>query len=335
MGLDWLQAVFSEIWTILAGPKTRLWPLYIGLTILICLFLYRRRGIEQGFFEWLMPKSIYFHASHIVDLKIFAVNRAFAALGLFNLVFFGAYVADFVSGALGPGLGLAPLSPFLISLLLLVVSDFGTYWVHRVHHESRIFWPFHSLHHSAEVMTPITVFRKHPVYDLISTMVKGLFIGCLQGIFLAVFSQDPNLMTIVGVNAGYFLFNMAGSNLRHTHVWLSFGRLIEHVIISPAQHQIHHSLAPEHHNKNYGEVLAIWDWMFGSLYVPEREEVLEFGLGDAEGNRIRQRHDSLTNALVVPMRDSWRQVRKRLGLSPKPAPRAEDVAPAQDVTPAE
>ncbi len=319
----------------MAGPGTRLWPFYIVLTLFLCLFLYRSRRVEGGFVAWLMPKSVYFHASHIVDLKVFAVNRAFSALGVFNLVFFGAYVADFVAGALGPGLGLAPLNPILITLLLLMVSDFGTYWVHRVHHESRIFWPFHSLHHSAEVMTPITVFRKHPVYDLISTMVKGLFIGTLQGIFLAVFSQDPTFVTIVGVNAGYFLFNMAGSNLRHSHIWLSFGRVVEHVIISPAQHQIHHSLAPEHHNKNYGEVLAIWDWMFGTLYVPEREEVLEFGLGDAEGNRIRQRHDSLTAALVVPVRDSWRQIRKRLGLSPKPAQQGEHVAPVQDVTPAE
>ena len=333
MGLDWLQAVAAEIWTFLAGPGTRLWPVYIVLTGLLCLFLYRCRRIEGGFFAWLMPKSVYFHASHIVDLKIFAVNRAFAALGVFNLVFFGAYVADGVSGALGPGLGLAPLNPILITLLLLMVSDFGIYWVHRVHHESRIFWPFHSLHHSAEVMTPITVFRKHPVYDLISTMVKGVFIGCLQGVFLAVFSQDPAFVTIVGVNAGYFVFNMAGSNLRHTHIWLSFGRVIEHVVISPAQHQIHHSIAPKHHNKNYGEVLAIWDWMFGTLYVPEREEVLEFGLGDAEGNRIRQRHDSLTAALVVPVRDSWRQLRKRLGVVPARS-RPEAAAP-NDITPAE
>jgi sterol desaturase/sphingolipid hydroxylase (fatty acid hydroxylase superfamily) len=325
MDLSTIIDVISEAITVLVGPTTRLWPVYLIFTLLICFAIFRARRIEGSFLGWLLPRSIYFHASHILDLKVFLVNRAIAGLGLMNVVFFGALVAQWVGGLFGGGLGLSPLHPLLISALLLVVSDFGTYWVHRIHHENRIIWPFHSLHHSAEVMTPITVYRKHPVYDVFSTLVKGVFIGVLQGVFIGLFSEGVSLFTLIGINAGYVIFNIAGSNLRHTHVWLSYGRVIEHILISPAQHQIHHSIASEHHNKNYGEVLAIWDWVFGTLYIPKKRVELQFGLADSKGNRLQQRHDTLTAAMVVPMKDSWEQVKKRLRRR----------APRSGVTPAE
>jgi sterol desaturase/sphingolipid hydroxylase (fatty acid hydroxylase superfamily) len=49
--------------------------------------------------------------------------------------------------------------------------------------------------------------------------------------------------------------------------------------MSPAHHQIHHSRNPAHFNKNLGSCLAVWDWMFGTLYIPAAEnERLEFGV---------------------------------------------------------
>lgn len=238
------------------------------------------------------------------------INRFAAAAGLFSIVAFSSIIAKKISDSFFLDTGIGFFHPAVIAMLLLVVSDFSTYWVHRAHHESRIIWPFHSLHHSAEVMTPITVYRKHPVYDLISSFVRGVLIGTLQGVFLVAFEQSPSFITIAGTNMFYVIFNITGSNLRHSHIWLSFGPILEHVLISPAQHQIHHSLNPKHHNKNYGEVLAIWDWMFGTLYVPHKQELIEYGLADNDGKRIPQRHDSLTAALVVPLVDSYHQFSK-------------------------
>lgn len=309
--------VLTNLSSTVTSANSRLWPLYLLTTLLIAYGVYRAQRHEGSFLKWLFPKAIYFHPSHIVDLKVFVLNRLFTALGVFGLVFFGAHVASFVVEALGPSRTIAPFAPWVIALMILVVNDFAVYWVHRIHHESRIFWPFHSLHHSAEVMTPITVFRKHPVYDLVSSLIKGLLIGTLQGLCLWSFGQMPSYAMLVGVNAAYVLFNMAGSNLRHTHVWLSFGPVLEHIFISPAQHQVHHSIDPKHHNKNYGEVLAIWDWMFGTLYVPQTRETIAFGLGNAKGERLKQRHDSLRNAMVVPLKDAWKQLRKALGFSPR------------------
>ncbi len=101
--------------------------------------------------------------------------------------------------------------------------------------------------------------------------------------------------------------------MRHSHVWLSYGDLLEHLFISPAQHQIHHSRAVEHHGKNYGEVLAIWDWMFGTLYVPNGKEDLDFGLADTKGRPVSQPHETLRAALITPVQESFRAAAGRPG----------------------
>ena len=152
-------------------------------------------------------------------------------------------------------------------------------------------------------MTPVTVYRKHPVYDVFSTIIRTLLYGILQGLLMALFIGKVEFAVIAGTNAIYFLFNLFGSNLRHSHIWLSYGRVLEHVLISPAQHQIHHSMATRHWNKNYGEVFAIWDWMFGTLYVPRSYEEIRYGIEGLTGDA--QPHKTLKDALLLPMQESW------------------------------
>ena len=66
------------------------------------------------------------------------------------------------------------------------------------------------------------------------------------------------------------------------HVWLSYGPVLSRVFISPAQHQIHHSKAPQHFDKNFGFIFAFWDVWFGSLYVPRAKEHIDVGLPDRQ-----------------------------------------------------
>ena len=60
-------------------------------------------------------------------------------------------------------------------------------------------------------------------------------------------------------------------HLQHTQLWIPFTGWLGRVFMSPAHHQIHHSAIPAHFNKNMGSCLALWDWMFGTLYVPAAE----------------------------------------------------------------
>jgi sterol desaturase/sphingolipid hydroxylase (fatty acid hydroxylase superfamily) len=311
--MDPLQETVAALWNASFGTDSRLWPVYLLFTLLMAYGLFRLRRIEGTFLAWLVPRSVWTHASHVVDIKLFLLSRLLSVAGVFQVLAVATLLTQAVSGLFAPAVGpQAPPNPLLIAALLLIVGDFATYWVHRVHHELRILWPFHSVHHSAEVMTPITVYRKHPVYDLTKSVVHGLFLGVLQGVLVGLFPGGVSVAMLMGVNGGYFLFNMLGANFRHSHIRLGYGRFLEHVLISPAQHQIHHSIAPEHHNTNYGEVLALWDWMFGTLCLSSAQDHIEFGLGDAQGNRLAQRHYSLAAALTVPLLDSWKQLRKLL-----------------------
>ncbi|MFT7639489.1 MAG: sterol desaturase/sphingolipid hydroxylase (fatty acid hydroxylase superfamily) [Pirellulaceae bacterium] len=295
-----------------AGPATRLWPCYLLTMIGMCYLLYRRAKSVRSFFNWAFPAEIYFHKSHFVDIKLFFVSRILSLLGLFNTVAITVFVATsvmtLVGGQQAPD---ATLHPAWIAMLMVLANDFGVYWVHRVHHETRTLWPFHAVHHSAEVLTPVTVYRKHPLYDIFSSSTRGLVMGLLEGIMLGLFVGKVEFTTIAGINAGYALFNLLGSNFRHTHIWLSYGRVLEHILISPAQHQIHHSIDHKHYNTNYGEIFAIWDWMFGTLYIPAAREDLEFGLSDENGKRISQPHATLTQALIVPFQESLQSFRRR------------------------
>ena len=231
--------------------------------------------------------------------------------GIFGAVSLTTVVATTVVAGMGRGAEEATWHPALVAVLVALVNDFGVYWVHRWHHRVPTIWSFHAVHHSAEVLTPVTVYRKHPVYDVVSQLVRSLLIGLLQGLVLALLIGKVEMTVIAGTNVVYVLFNLAGSNLRHSHLWLRYGAVIEHVLISPAQHQIHHSRAVQHKDTNYGEIFAVWDWMFGTLYVPAGREALEFGLSDDTGAAIEQPHGSLTQALLIPFRDSWRAMSPR------------------------
>lgn len=292
------------------GLGIRLSPLYLVTMVVIAFIIYLHRNPSKPFFSWVFPKSIYFHKSHLTDIKLFILGRILAGFGLIGFVSIASLTAAWAMGLIGgEGPPEAVRHPILITILVVITSDFGVYWVHRFHHKWAVIWPFHSVHHSAEVLTPITVYRKHPIYDLFSRFFQSILIGLLQGLMLGLFVGKIEIAAILGTNIAYVAFHFLGSNLRHSHVWLSYGNFLEHIFISPAQHQIHHSIEPKHKDKNFGEILALWDWIFGSLYIPKTREKLTFGLPDDKGLVQPQPHSSLSKALWVPFIDSWAALR--------------------------
>ena len=169
----------------------------------------------------------------------------------------------------------------VFTVVLFLLDDATKYLLHRCLHAWPVLWCFHKVHHTAETMTPFTVYRTHPVeavlFALRATLVQAVAIAA----FFFFLGDRVELMTVFGANVILFVFNVAGSNLRHSHVWISYGRVIEHVLISPAQHQIHHSVDPRHHDRNFGTVLAIWDWMGHSLCLAERGHEIRYGVTGA------------------------------------------------------
>jgi len=106
------------------------------------------------------------------------------------------------------------------------------------------------------------------------------------------------LYLFLGLHALIFIYNLVG-NLRHSHVWLSYGPVLSHIFVSPAQHQIHHSVEERHWGRNIGFALAFWDRLFGTLYVPKEHEHFTMGLGDGSEGR----YHSLIGMYWQPVRE--------------------------------
>lgn len=178
------------------------------------------------------------------------------------------------------------LLTLVFTLFLFVLDDFTKYWLHRWLHTNPLLWKFHQVHHSATSLNPFTVFRTHPLEAVLFSVRGAIVQGATIALFFYGFGGQLTLVTILGANAFIFMFNIFGSNLRHSPVSLRYWHHLEKIFISPAQHHIHHSIAVEHHNKNYGVVFAVWDWLFGTLHHSCRQ-TLSYGLaGKVETHNV-------------------------------------------------
>ena len=299
------------------NPVDRFYFLYL-LTFVGFAFLAWRlhyASSHRSFLGFLFPRRIYLHASAITDYCIYVINIFLAPLtGLFGVAL-NTFVSIQIATAL---IGWNDGAPLVVGewndtinlaffLGFTLASDLSVYIIHRLHHRSNVLWPIHALHHSAEVMTPVTLFRKHPLWSFTANLSAALLTGVFQAAFLFVFYGVPDYTVLLGINTFYAVFNFFASNLRHSHVWLSWGKPLSYLFISPAMHQVHHD--PKRMNKNYGEIFALWDWLFGSLYIPDERETFEIGLGEA-GNP----HHTVARAYWVPIAQSLRAAGRLVGI---------------------
>ncbi len=308
------------------GVKFLLSPVYLAGTVMIVWAIWLWRGKPGGFLRFMLPKEYYLHPSTLVDIKVGLFNTLFTATGVISALLVTPYVTVAVLGWLSAITG-GPIAPevtglwqgIIAAVLLFLTQDFCRYWNHYLHHETRILWPFHAVHHSAEVMTPITFLRAHPLYSALQALMISALVGTVQAVILFALVGQIEAWVIYAGTLAFNSYVFFGGHLRHSHIWLSYGRVMEHILISPAQHQVHHSSDPKHHDKNYGEVFAIWDWMFGTLYVPDGPEDLTFGIADRDGVRIAQPHPTLKDALVGPFVEVWEDVLKGTSHDPEKA----------------
>ena len=304
--------------TFLYDPSKRVFWGYLIVALVIAglvLVVRDRRQWRFRLYEQLLSPRLWLHPSSLLDMKLMVTKSVVRAL-LFAPWLLSSYGVALAVLRLANGqLGVAhptTLSPSWIALLYTVVlfmsSDGSRYLLHRLCHEVPLLWQFHQVHHSAQVMTPLTLYRSHPVENLLFVLRGVLVTGFVTGVFFYIFGEYAVQYQFLGVNALGLLFNMLGANLRHSPVWISYGSRVEHFLLSPAQHQIHHSEDPEHFGSNYGSCLALWDWLGGSLRIAKSRGGLSFGLARREANHNPH---ILGSALIGPFRGCWRLIVRR------------------------
>ena len=308
-----IPKVYKPI-TFLFDPSKRIYWGYLLTSLLfaIIFLVYGRRKDWVSYLRQnLFSTHIWLHPSSLLDIKLM-VTKSLVKSFLFAPWLLSSYgLAIAVVRSANAIFGVAPtssLSPLSITIIytacLFVLSDFSRYLLHRLCHRVSFLWQFHQVHHSAEIMSPLTLYRSHPLEHLLFSIRSIVVTGLTTGVFFYLYKNQAIQYQLIGVNIFGLFFNMLGANLRHSHIWISYGPIIEKIFISPAQHQIHHSNHPTHHNKNYGSCLAIWDWLAGSLYLASKQSAIQFGLSKSESNH---NPSSLASSIIGPFIACWKK----------------------------
>jgi sterol desaturase/sphingolipid hydroxylase (fatty acid hydroxylase superfamily) len=146
---------------------------------------------------------------------------------------------------------------------IIVIADFGFYWIHRLFHAVPWLWKFHSVHHSMEELDWLAASRGHP-FDQIVTMG-----GSLVPVFALGFSEWA-----IGIYASLHLWQ---SVLAHSNIRVGFGPL-RFLFVSPEFHHWHHSRHHEARDRNFAAQLSFLDVLFGSFHSPRGQIPTAYGL---------------------------------------------------------
>ena len=146
-------------------------------------------------------------------------------------------------------------------ILVFIGQDFCFYWLHRSEHYNRMLWAVHSNHHSSEKYNFTVALRSsvlQPFYRFIF-YIPVAFLG-FDGL---------SIMFMYAVNQFYQFF-------LHTEIIGKLPKWYEAVFVTPSHHRVHHASNIKYLDKNMGQVLIIWDKLFGTFQ--EEEEAPKYGL---------------------------------------------------------
>jgi len=146
-------------------------------------------------------------------------------------------------------------SSVLTWVLLFFCTDLIWYWYHRFAHKINIFWAAHIVHHQSEDFNYTT-----------STRITVLQAG-IRGSFWALL---PMLGFPPGMIATFLLVHGAYPFFTHTQAIGKLG-ILEKIFVTPTHHGVHHASNEAYLDKNYGDILIIWDKLFGT-FAEEKEK---------------------------------------------------------------
>jgi len=277
------EFLFSLLFFIDIERRTYWLYLFSGFAIGL-IFTWNNKKQLKLLIKSTFAQSYWLNRSCYTDYQWIFINQVIKALLIVPLLASSLTVALYVNrismGFFGSGNFIQwPYQSVVItfSLVLFIIEDFSRFFVHWLYHRIPFLWKYHSVHHSATVLTPLTLYRVHSIEYFLNNCRGVIVVGTVSGMFMFCFDGAVGFAEILGVNLFNFIFNLAAANLRHSHVRIGFG-LLEHLFISPAQHQIHHSRDKKHFNKNFGSCLAIWDKAFCSWKTSKNNKVRRFGL---------------------------------------------------------
>ena len=149
---------------------------------------------------------------------------------------------------------------WVIVLFALIVQDFTGYWLHRLNHRVNIFWNRHVIHHSSEEFNLSCALRQ--------SISQTFNYAAILMIPAALLGIPAYIFAILGPIHLFMQF------WYHTRLIDKMG-ILEHILVTPSHHRVHHAINPEYIDKNYSQIFIVWDKLFGTFQkeLPEVKPV--------------------------------------------------------------
>ena len=241
--MDWADEAFQFMDFFVFGV------IQVVVVVAVCLPLERWRPVERWESQRLVWTDVtYTLLARLGILPLIGFLLFFAASARIE-----AAIADtgFVPPTLETFLPWLREWPLVALCVYIIILDFAEYWRHRFQHSFGWWWALHSIHHAQTQMTFWSDDRNHVLDDVIAAAWFGV------------------IAVLIGVPPGQFpvilLVLRLAESFSHANVRLSFGRVGERLLVSPRFHRLHHGvLSVGNSGKNYGVLLPVWDWIFGT-----------------------------------------------------------------------
>ena len=263
----------------------------IGTTLVLSVLerLFPPAGPRKSAQSWFLHLEI-----SCFTLLLLTIGNALAMLALSALARHFGFELGFIDLRFAQGKGLM----FLLAAtwLLAVADDFFFYWFHRALHKSNVLWQHHKMHHMDRELETMTLARQNWIEAFMETVAITVPVALL----FKTDDLDPgHLSLLAGIATTVFNTLLT---LGHVNVRLQAGRASV-LFCTPQMHRIHHSLMPEHLDKNFAFVFPFWDVLFGTYYAPKWNEFPPTGV-DGE-----QEIESFWEAQIFTQREWWRMFR--------------------------
>lgn len=226
------------------------------------------------FFNFFLFSLIAYSA--LSDIAVYYFNSLLHSFGMENIV----------------AIKLHTLPVWTQLLLMFVIRDFIQWNVHRLLHYSPTLWEFHKVHHSVEQMGFAAHLRYHFMENIVYRAIEYI----------------PLAMLGFGITDFFIIhiFALGIGHLNHSNIYLPLGPL-KYLFNSPQMHIWHHA---EHLPKgssgvNYGLSLSLWDYIFGTVYMPHngRDEKLGF-------EKVESYPSGFFSQAIFPFKEIWNRITK-------------------------
>lgn len=150
--------------------------------------------------------------------------------------------------------------------VVFVLIDFIAYWIHRAQHGRVFLWRIHEVHHSSQELNWLSGSRIHFLELILVRLIGGSIMA-----FLGASESTMYIFSIVQTTLG---------TIQHSNINFRMG-FINYVINTHEMHRIHHLSDLSCQSCNFSDKLSIWDWLFGTAYLPKAETLKDvpFGIG--------------------------------------------------------